>query len=189
MVNIGAKSKDVPVDYLVVSWKDPFQAPHGWLAWSLFGIISAPAAVSMSALMVSLLPFDVTEGEGTVDAVANLVESIDTGVFINLLLLTGVGAPILEEVVFRGFLLASLTKHTSIPGAVALSSLIFAACHASSRDFPQLFALGCVLGFAYCRSRNLLTSMVIHGAWNSSVIAILYVLISSGVPMEQILKG
>jgi hypothetical protein len=187
--NIGSKSKDIPEDYLMVSFKDPFSPPNGWVAWSIFGIISAPAAVSMSALFVSLLPFEAAGGAGTVDAVANLVESIDTGVFVNLLLLTGVGAPILEEVVFRGFLLASLTKHMPITGAVVLSSLTFAACHATPKDFPQLFALGCVMGFAYCRSRNLLTSMIIHGAWNSSVIAILYVLVSSGMPIRQILEG
>lgn len=42
----------------------------------------------------------------------------------------------------------------------------------------QLTALGFLLGFAYVRSRNLLTPMLIHGAWNGSVLTILFLLAS-----------
>ena len=187
--SIGRRQEGTPDDFLAVSTRAPFAAPTGWLAWSLIGFAAAPFAITLSALLVSLLPVETTAGKGTVDAVAGLVETVDKGVFLNLLLLTGVCAPVLEETVFRGFLLASLTKHMPVAAAVVASSLTFAACHASVRDFPQLFALGCVMGFAYCRSRNLLTSMVIHGAWNSGVIAVLYTLVSSGMSMEQILGG
>ena len=44
-----------------------------------------------------------------------------------------------------------------------LSALVFGAAHFSARDFPQLVALGIVMGFAYVRSRNLATPMLIHG--------------------------
>ncbi len=42
----------------------------------------------------------------------------------------------------------------------------------------QLTALGFLLGFAYVRSRNLLTPMLIHGAWNGTVLTILFLLAS-----------
>lgn len=70
--------------------------------------------------------------------------------------------------VFRGFLLASLTKFMPVPLAVVLSSLAFGLVHLAPRDFPQLTSLGILLGFTYVRSRNLLTPMLIHGTWNGA---------------------
>ena len=48
-------------------------------------------------------------GKGTVDAVSKLI-SINTPTYVSLMTTTAVLAPLLEETVFRGFLLASLTK-------------------------------------------------------------------------------
>ena len=73
--------------------------------------------------------------------------------------------------------------------AVGISSLGFAACHFSVRDFPQLTALGLLLGFSYVRSRNLLTPMIIHGTWNGVVLGFLYFLTSSGVDVQELLKS
>lgn len=64
---------------------------------------------------------------------------------------------------------------------------LFGAAHLSARDFPQLTALGIVMGFAYVRSRNLLTPMLIHGLWNGTVLTILFALVQSGVNLEDIL--
>lgn len=48
-------------------------------------------------------------------------------------------------------------------------------------------ALGIVMGFAYVRSRNLLTPMVIHGVWNGTVLTILFALVQLGVNIEDML--
>jgi len=100
--------------------------------------------------------------------------------FLSVLAVTSVFAPLLEEVVFRGFLLASLTKWLPTPGAVFFSSVVFAGAHLAPRDFPQLVTLGMVLGFSYSRTRNLLTPMLIHSLWNSGVLVLVAVLVSSG---------
>ena len=39
---------------------------------------------------------------------------------------------------------------------------------------------GMVLGFSYARTRNLLTPMMIHSLWNSGVLVVVAVLVSSG---------
>ena len=69
------------------------------------------------------------------------------------------------------------------------SSLGFAAAHASIKDFPQLFALGTLLGFSYVRSRNLLTPMLIHGAWNGTVLLVLFAIVNSGLDIQEALNG
>lgn len=181
------KEDQPPEDYLKVSPANPFRFPDGWASWAVLGLVTAPFAIVLSATVFSLLPQDLSTGRGTIDGVAGLVETVDPVVFLNLLIMSGVLAPILEETVFRGFLLTSLTKYMSLPKSVFLSSLIFAACHFSPRDFPQLLALGMVMGFAYARSRNLLTSITIHAVWNSTVVVMLFLIVNSGVSVQEIL--
>jgi uncharacterized protein len=181
------KEEQPPDDYLKASLENPFRFPDGWASWGITGLLVAPLAIVLSSTVFSLLPQDMSSGRGTVDAVAGLVETVNPWIFANLLLVTGVLAPILEETVFRGFLLTSLTKYFSLPQSVALSSVLFAACHFSLRDFPQLLALGMVMGFAYARSRNLLTSITIHAVWNSTVVVMLFLLVNSGLSMTEIL--
>jgi membrane protease YdiL (CAAX protease family) len=97
-------------------------------------------------------------------------------------------APLLEETLFRGFLLTSLTKFMSTPAAIFASSLAFGVAHLSLRDLPVLVALGCLLGALYVRSRNLLTPMLVHGVWNSSVLTLLFALTAAGVDVQQLLR-
>ena len=52
--------------------------------------------------------------------------------------LAAVLAPLLEETVFRGFLLASLTKYMPVPAAVLISSVGFGLVHLTPRDLPQV---------------------------------------------------
>ena len=122
------------------------------------------------------------DGPGTIDAVLPLIGGgDDQGTrLLSLLAVTSVFAPALEEVVFRGFLMASLTRWLPTPGAVLFSSVVFAGAHLSARDFPQLVCLGMVLGFSYARTRNLLTPMTIHAMWNSGVLVVISVLMATG---------
>uniref|UniRef100_A0A453R0G5 CAAX prenyl protease 2/Lysostaphin resistance protein A-like domain-containing protein n=1 Tax=Aegilops tauschii subsp. strangulata TaxID=200361 RepID=A0A453R0G5_AEGTS len=59
-----------------------------------------------------------------------------------LLGITGVLAPILEETVFRGFLMVSLTMWFSTPVSVLITAVVFAFAHLTPGEIPQLFVLG-----------------------------------------------
>jgi len=91
-----------------------------------------------------------------------------------------VAAPIFEEILFRGFLLPSLTRYMPVWGAIALSAVIFAVAHLSFSEVLPLAVLGAVLGFVYTRSRNLLSSMLVHSLWNSATMVGLLIL-GSGI--------
>ena len=56
-------------------------------------------------------------GQGTADGVARII-SLDLPTYASLFTVTAILAPILEETVFRGFLLTSLTKWMPTPAAV-----------------------------------------------------------------------
>jgi membrane protease YdiL (CAAX protease family) len=61
-------------------------------------------------------------------------------------------------------------------GAIGLSSFIFAAAHLSLSEIMPLMLLGVILGIVYTRSRNLISPMVLHSAWNSVTMLGLFIL-------------
>ena len=75
-------------------------------------------------------------------------------------------APIFEELLFRGWLLAGLLPHLGATRSIALSALLFALVHGDAAHMPGLFVLGSVLGWVYLRSGSLLAAMAVHVMWN-----------------------
>ena len=88
--------------------------------------------------------------------------------FIPAALLVG----LLEECVFRGFLLQQLMRACATPLAVAVSSALYALVHlrdsswtaATYRELWGLFLLGGVLALSYLRTRQLYLAIGLHAA-------------------------
>jgi len=156
--------------------------PEGWfslklsaraLGWGLGGYLVALPLM----LGVSLVNQQLWDGQGGSNPLLQTVLQEQDPVALLLFFLTAaVAAPLFEEVLFRGFLLPSLTRYVPLSGAIGLSSLVFAAAHLSLSEVLPLTALGALLGFVYSRSRNLLAPMVLHSAWNSATMLGLFIL-------------
>jgi len=151
-----------------------------WLKTALWGGLAA-LGITIFVTWLSAATGIREPGQG---AASNslIAQSVSAGTpgIVTLLVVTGVVAPIFEETVFRGFLLASLTKWMPTSLSILLSAGIFASLHQqSSGDTIQLFCLGLVNGLAYCKTRNLATPMLIHGIFNSSIV-LLFLLWTSG---------
>lgn len=82
--------------------------------------------------------------------------------------------PLLEEIVYRGFLLTSLASEMKWYQAVAISSAVFSAAHFSGENFFQLFIVGSVLGCSYCWTGSLSSSFVIHSLYNALILVITF---------------
>lgn len=93
---------------------------------------------------------------------------------LTLWIMGGVLAPILEEWVFRGAVLATAVRYTPTWVAVVSSSLLFMAMHLSYQAYPMVlvyvFLLGMWLGFLRSRSGSLWPSMLTHGLNNLLVL-------------------
>ena len=143
--------------------------------WTLAGMVLAPLAV----LGGSLLNYYLGQSgvSGSVQEVGKIVEGSGGSQAVILIVSTicSILAPLMEEAVFRGFLLPSLTKWVPVPVAVAGSSLAFALAHFSSHDLVPLFVLGCVLGTTYVQTRDPLAPTLVHCFWNLLVILVLAV--------------
>jgi membrane protease YdiL (CAAX protease family) len=187
--------RDETKDWFKIDFSEPFERERGWAKYGLLGYGATFFALAATGLVVDALESGAqtvdkaSEQVGTIDGVMPLIQSDDPGTFVAVLAVTSVFAPLLEEVVFRGFLLASLTKWLPTPGAVLFSSVLFALAHLAPRDFVELVVLGMVLGFSYARTRNLLTPMLIHSLWNSGVLVVVAVAIKAGVASELGIPG
>lgn len=83
-----------------------------------------------------------------------------------------VAPAICEEILFRGVLARSLSRHIGPVAAVAVSAVLFAGFHGSAvRLLPTLF-IGLALGAVCVRSRSVLPAMVIHGLNNGIALSI-----------------
>ncbi len=144
--------------------------------WPLWGLGSYLVALPLM-LSVSLLNQQIWQGQGGNNPILQIVLDERDPLALGIFLFTAaVAAPVFEEILFRGFLLPSLTRYLPIWGAIGLSSLIFAAAHLSFSEVLPLTVLGSILGFAYVRSRNLLSSILLHSTWNSVTMIGLFLL-------------
>lgn len=82
--------------------------------------------------------------------------------FINICIL----APIWEEMLFRGVLLRRFTLKWSPQKSIIISSLIFGIIHLNPINIVFAFALGCVLGYAYLKTKNIVVPMLLHSFSN-----------------------
>ncbi|MGH9062243.1 MAG: lysostaphin resistance A-like protein, partial [Acidimicrobiales bacterium] len=84
-----------------------------------------------------------------------------------------VGAPLVEELFFRGLLLRALLGRTRAPVAMVLSALLFAMAHFEAVQFAGLALFGCVLGYLACRTGRLGPGMAAHAAFNAAAVVTL----------------
>ncbi len=171
---------------LYLSIKPYFPLPEGWFRfnltgnWFLWGLGGYFVALPL-VILVSLVNQKLWDGQGGSNPLLPLaLESRDSVGLLIFFLTAAVAAPLFEEMMFRGFLLPSLTRYFSLNGSIILSGFLFAVAHLSVSEILPLMTLGIVLGFVYTRSRNLLAPMLMHGLWNSGTLLSLYILGSGG---------
>ncbi|MBW4526562.1 MAG: CPBP family intramembrane metalloprotease [Phormidium tanganyikae FI6-MK23] len=144
--------------------------------WWLWGIGGYAAAYPLVA-GISWLNDKVWQGRGGSNPLLSIaLEGRDPIALILFFVTAAIAAPLFEEIFFRGFLLASLTKYFSTWQAILLSGLIFAIVHLSLSEVAPLTVLGIILGFVYTRTQNLMASVLLHALWNSGTLLALFLL-------------
>ncbi|MEG4013477.1 MULTISPECIES: CPBP family glutamic-type intramembrane protease [unclassified Microcoleus] len=157
----------LPDGWFRLNWRD------NWFLWGLGGYFVALPLV----VVVSLINQQLWQGQGGSNPILPIVlegrDNVALAVFFGT---AAIAAPVFEEIVFRGFLLPSLTRYLPVWGAIAASAFLFAVAHLSVSEILPLATLGAVLGFVYTRSRNLLAPMLLHSLWNSGTLLSLFLL-------------
>ena len=144
--------------------------------WSDVGL-GLGAAVAAQVLLVPLVALVLSPLLGRPEVsgpVQDLVDDARGAAFLVLVLTAAVGAPVVEELFFRGLLLRSL-EHRFGPGwALAGSSVLFGLAHPNDLSAAgmalvmiSLAALAAVLALLVVRTGRLGAAIVAHAAFNA----------------------
>lgn len=93
-----------------------------------------------------------------------------------LVLVVCIGAPVAEELFFRGLLLRALERRWQVGVALVVSSVLFAASHFQGIQFPALLVFGAVAGYLAVRTGRLGPAIACHAGFNAWTVFQLLVL-------------
>jgi membrane protease YdiL (CAAX protease family) len=148
------------------------EAKHWWGIPAGLGLQTVVALVTAPLLRV-LFPDGPPQ-----QSIATLTEGTAT-VFDGILIvvMVGIAAPIVEEMLFRGMLLSRFSRSMSPAWAILLQAIVFASIHlldpSAIAALPGLLIVGAVLGYAAMRTGNLSLPIMIHAGVNLTAVGLL----------------
>lgn len=95
-------------------------------------------------------------------------ESASGGGLVLLVLVVVVGAPLVEELTYRGLLQGAFTRRLDDVIGVVVVALFFAIIHFQPVEIPGLFVVGLVLGVCTAWTGRLGMSVLAHLAFNAT---------------------
>jgi hypothetical protein len=135
----------------------------------VFFVIVAFIAVFIYNVIVSVLGLDFLQPDQQLDEAtydSDLVVIVTGALVI-------VGAPIVEETLFRGFLFAKLRMHLPFVFAAALSGSFFSLAHGDPGLVIPFTLVGMLLAYTYERTGTLWGSIGVHFCFNTITYLIL----------------
>ena len=167
---------------LGVSWVAAGALGHGRPGWSLKGktsdvpigivaglLLQVPVMVVVARIMFQILGDFSPSGRALA-----LIDSITSPVALILLVLAvGVGAPVVEELFYRGVLQGALVEKFGPVVGITLASIVFGAVHMSLIEFAPLAIAGAGFGFLAWKFDRLLPAIVAHMSFNMFTLTIL----------------
>ena len=130
------------------------------------GVLAQLVVVNLIYLLLQWLwPHTFTDDRLQENA-KDLIDRATGASAVLLVLLVGVGAPIVEELFYRGLLQRSLLARYSDGLVVVGVALLFALVHFRVVEYPGLFVFGLILGFCAMRTGRLGMSICAHIGFN-----------------------
>jgi CAAX protease family protein len=126
--------------------------------------------LGVSAVQYVLIPHDMFND------LRPFVQFITNGDWGLALLVVGIGAPLSEELLFRGFLLSALARsRLGFWGAAVVCTGLWTALHAgySLAGVIEVFVIGIYFSWLLWRTGSLRVALFCHGLYNSLIVLVL----------------
>ena len=146
-----------------LDWKEVFALRRppslvgavGWMALGLVVILIADVVLSQF--------LDAGKEQGVVP---KQWEASHAGAFVANFIVIAVLAPVVEELIFRGFGVTAVSALVGPAATVLWIGLAFGVWHGLVIAFPALATLGAVFAFVRLQTRSVYPSMVMHALFN-----------------------
>jgi uncharacterized protein len=140
-----------------ISWRD--------VGWGLIGGLAALVAGGAVAIALQALTGDLSSAAGEVGE--RLREQGPPAAVIAFAICVAIGAPIAEEIAFRGMAYNSLAKRgLSTAWVIAITTVAFSLFHLEPIRIPILLVSGLILGVLRWQTRGLGAPIVAHAVNN-----------------------
>ena len=138
------------------------------------GLLTSILVVRLVYLVLELTSVVDDSDLDKLDDPAKRLDDMASGAgFLVLALFIGIGAPIMEELFFRGFLQPAAVKRLGVPGGLVFTAVIFGAVHFQLLQVPALAVFGLILGLLTHHYRRLGPAIVAHMVFNGLTLAAL----------------
>lgn len=105
----------------------------------------------------------------------SLVDAAHGYWIVLLTVVVALGAPVVEELVFRGFIQGGLGQRFRQTTALVIGAIWFTVVHVNPVEFPGLFAFALVLGLCFMKTKRLGMSMWAHVAFNATALVLVII--------------
>ncbi|MET0578144.1 MAG: type II CAAX endopeptidase family protein [Ilumatobacteraceae bacterium] len=130
------------------------------------GVLSQLVLVPLVYVPLTRLWPDTFTDDRLSENAEKLADRASGATMLLLVLMVCVGAPIVEELVYRGLLQGSFAARFNHVAAWLVAAAWFAVIHFRPVEYPGLFAFGLVVGACFLVTRRLGMSMATHVAFN-----------------------
>ena len=165
----------VPIDVLAL------RLPRlGWVGWPLVVIGFVIAMYVAFVAIIFVFQIDISQFQPGADEDLEAQDLVRQGMFELAqepklywlaFLSVAVGAPLGEELIFRGYMFSWLSKtRVGLTGAALATSAVWALIHKGTGPWflvGVLFVMGIALSLLLIRFGSLWVTMICHGAWNA----------------------
>lgn len=132
------------------------------------GILSQLVVVQLVYLPLEAIWPETFSEDKLAETAEGLVDRSDGLTLVVLFAVVVVGAPIVEELFYRGLLQRSLLTRFGTAATVVLVAGIFAVLHFRPVEYPGLFAFGLIVGVCAAVTGRLGMAIVAHIAFNAT---------------------
>jgi membrane protease YdiL (CAAX protease family) len=144
------------------------------LRFRAFDLLGVPIGIATQAVLIPLywaLGINSNDVSGPARALTD--RATRPAEVTLLVLMVVVGAPIIEELFFRGLLMRSIQARWNDGLALVVSALFFAFVHFQAVQFAGLFVFGLVAGTCAQRTGRLGMGILAHAAFNGTALLML----------------
>jgi len=161
-------------DYDAYTLRHLFQIPHR----GSFSLTSRALFLDFIVgwlILIAILGVETFEGIACSPAALTELDKIDLDylTLFTLLLYVSILTPIVEEVVFRGFVLDVASERYGDWFAIFISALLFALVHLEAVSVINAFIGGLIYGYIRIRTGSLWPSIILHFLWNTHLYLIM----------------
>lgn len=149
------------------------------LRWRWIDTLGFPIGVLSQLVLLQLVYWPLRElfpdtftDDRLEERAGDLWDRAHGGWLIALVIVVAIGAPIVEELVYRGLILQTLQSRVNDALALVVSAAFFAGIHFAPIEFPGLFAFAIVLGLCFQRTGRLGMAITAHIGFNAVGLAL-----------------